>query len=350
LLLHLQSHAAIVDSGDWAARSSFDHGAVMDVIKSLQGSGFVEAQSIKRNSWILTAEGESYAVRGSPEFQVFQAVPPEGISRVELEKKLEASVFKIGTGKAMKNKWLESLKGGKLLQKVQGVTDEVKLQLLKIRGGQHVEVPDIAITDLKNRKLIESRTWVGYSLKKGPKYAPKRVKPATDLTRELLQSGEWKEWEFKPYNYKALGQPTEGGHLHPLLKVRTQFRSIFLEMGFEEMPTNNFVESSFWNFDALFQPQMHPARDSHDTFFLKGMAMIGSEMKLKRTCCAHTPLQSHHVCYTNLLRISLFQRDTFQLTVFSAMRLLTVHIWQNSIRLKGLCVTGVLHLVTSLVY
>ena len=36
------------------------------------------------------------------------------------------------------------------------------------------------------------------------------------------------------------------------------------------MPTNNFVESSFWNFDALFQPQQHPARDAHDTFFLKG--------------------------------------------------------------------------------
>jgi hypothetical protein len=47
--------------------------------------GHVASQAIKRNSWILTAEGESYAVRGSPEFQVFQAVPPEGISRVELE-------------------------------------------------------------------------------------------------------------------------------------------------------------------------------------------------------------------------------------------------------------------------
>ncbi|XP_047324466.1 phenylalanine--tRNA ligase alpha subunit, cytoplasmic-like [Impatiens glandulifera] len=44
---------------------------------------------------------------------------------------------------------------------------------------------------------------------------------------------------------------------------------IFLQMGFEEMPTNNFVESRFWNFDALFQPQQHPARDSHDTFFLQ---------------------------------------------------------------------------------
>jgi len=33
------------------------------------------------------------------------------------------------------------------------------------------------------------------------------------------------------------------------------------------MPTNRFVESSFWNFDALFQPQSHPSRDMHDTFF-----------------------------------------------------------------------------------
>ena len=35
------------------------------------------------------------------------------------------------------------------------------------------------------------------------------------------------------------------------------------------MPTNRFVESSFWNFDTLYQPQSHPARDMHDTFFLK---------------------------------------------------------------------------------
>ena len=40
---------------------------------------------------------------------------------------------------------------------------------------------------------------------------------------------------------------------------------------FEEMPTNRYVESSFWNFDALFQPQQHPARDAHDTFFLQGL-------------------------------------------------------------------------------
>lgn len=67
---------------------------------------------------------------------------------------------------------------------------------------------------------------------------------------------------------QAKGQMPACGHLHPLLKVRTQFRKIFTQMGFTEMPTNNYVESSFWNFDALFQPQQHPARDAHDTFFL----------------------------------------------------------------------------------
>ena len=29
----------------------------------------------------------------------------------------------------------------------------------------------------------------------------------------------------------------------PALQVRTQFRKIFVAMGFEEMPTNNYVES-----------------------------------------------------------------------------------------------------------
>ena len=53
------------------------------------------------------------------------------------------------------------------------------------------------------------------------------------------------------------------------MKVRSMFREIFLQMGFEEMQTNKFVESSFWNFDALYQPQQHPARDEHDTFFVK---------------------------------------------------------------------------------
>ena len=94
------------------------------------------------------------------------------------------------------------------------------------------------------------------------------VAEKTDLTAEMLQSGAWKTTKLKPYNFKALGaQPESHGALHPLNKVRTEFRQIFFDMGFTEMPTNRYVESGFWNFDALFVPQQHPARDLQDTFY-----------------------------------------------------------------------------------
>ena len=45
-------------------------------------------------------------------------------------------------------------------------------------------------------------------------------------------SGSWKNTWFKKYNFDADGIPTNGGALHPLLKVREEFRNIFLEMGY----------------------------------------------------------------------------------------------------------------------
>ena len=79
--------------------------------------------------------------------------------------------------------------------------------------------------------MFTIRVWKGNSVRKGPNYAPKRKRAATDLTRENLQRGDWKELEFKEYNFSAKGQPVEGGYLHPLLKVRRQIQMVFLNMG-----------------------------------------------------------------------------------------------------------------------
>ncbi|KAI9123589.1 hypothetical protein K1719_004889 [Acacia pycnantha] len=265
ILSYLEKGEVISDSGVFASERGIDHNEIVNVIKSLHGFRYVDAEDIKRETWVLTDEGKTYAAAGSPEVQLFLEIPPEGISKEELQKKLDPSAFKIGCAQAAKNKWVEL--GKQLIsRKVQHVEDRVKELLLKVQEGQVIGSDDIKA--LKARKLIVPQTWKGYSVKKGPDYAPRRKKVVTDLTRDNLQSGEWKELEFKEYNYSAKGQPLEGGCLHPLLKVRHQLKQIFLCMGFEEMPTNNFVESSFWNFDTLFQPQQHPARDSHDTFFL----------------------------------------------------------------------------------
>ena len=45
-------------------------------------------------------------------------------------------------------------------------------------------------------------------------------------------------------------------------------REILLDMGFTEL-YGGIVQQSYWNFDALFQPQDHPAREMQDTFYLK---------------------------------------------------------------------------------
>ncbi|XP_023007795.1 phenylalanine--tRNA ligase alpha subunit, cytoplasmic [Cucurbita maxima] len=269
ILGYLEKNVEISDSGRFADEFRLDHNEVVNVIKSLNGFRYVDAEDIKKEKWILTDEGETYTATGSPELQLFLAIPPEGIPKEELQKKLGPSIFKIGCAQAAKNKWVEMGKQS-ISRKVQHVEDKVKNSLLQIKDGK--EVHDDDVKALKARKLIVSQTWKGYSVKKGPSYAPRRKKAATDLTRENLQRGDWRELEFKEYNFNAKGQPLEGGHLHPLLKVRQQLKNIFRQMGFEEMPTNNFVESSFWNFDALFQPQQHPARDAHDTFFLQAPA------------------------------------------------------------------------------
>uniref|UniRef100_A0A1J3EQR0 phenylalanine--tRNA ligase n=1 Tax=Noccaea caerulescens TaxID=107243 RepID=A0A1J3EQR0_NOCCA len=264
ILGFLKNNEEITDSGQFSSEHNLDHNEVVNVIKSLHGFRYIDVQDIKRETWVLTDEGKKYAAEGTPEIQLFLAVPEEGsISKDELQKKLAPSVFKIGCSQAGKNKWVEM--GKKVSRKVQHVEDRVKNLLLQTQEG--LEIDKESLSSLKARKLIEPKIWKGYSVKKGPKYAPKRKNFATDLTVENLKN--WKELEFKEYNFNAKGQPVDAGHLHPLLKVRKQFKDIFCQMGFEEMPTNNFVESSFWNFDALFQPQQHPARDSHDTFFLK---------------------------------------------------------------------------------
>lgn len=72
---------------------------------------------------------------------------------------------------------------------------------------------------------------------------------------EDISKGLWEDKEsFKSLNLKAKGKELNQGGLHPLMKLRTQFRIILLEMGFKEMDTKKYVESSFWNFDSLFQP------------------------------------------------------------------------------------------------
>ena len=61
-----------------------------------------------------------------------------------------------------------------------------------------------------------------------------------------------------------------GGRRHPYREFLDAVRRKLISFGFEEM-RGPIVESEFWNNDALFMPQFHPARAIHDVYFVEGM-------------------------------------------------------------------------------
>src|SRR5438105_902215 len=86
-------------------------------------------------------------------------------------------------------------------------------------------------------------------------------------TTDLLRSGKWRNVDFRRYDPKAFAPLVRPGKRHVLGAYIEKIRRIFLSMGFTEID-GDFVQAAFWNFDALFQPQDHPARDQLDTFYL----------------------------------------------------------------------------------
>lgn len=88
------------------------------------------------------------------------------------------------------------------------------------------------------------------------------------LTPEMLGDGSWKNRTFRSYHI-GLAPPREVvGRRHPYRAFLDFARSKLLALGFEEM-SGPLVESEYWNMDALFMPQFHPARAIHDAYFLK---------------------------------------------------------------------------------
>ena len=63
------------------------------------------------------------------------------------------------------------------------------------------------------------------------------------------------------------------GAYHPVTLVRREIEEIFLRMGYS-VADGPEAEDDWHNFEALNFPPDHPARDSQDTFFLKGGLLL----------------------------------------------------------------------------
>ncbi|MBI3045534.1 MAG: phenylalanine--tRNA ligase subunit alpha [Betaproteobacteria bacterium] len=60
--------------------------------------------------------------------------------------------------------------------------------------------------------------------------------------------------------------PATGG-IHPVTRTMERIETLFRSMGFE-VADGPEIETDYYNFTALNQPENHPARSMHDTFYL----------------------------------------------------------------------------------
>lgn len=91
----------------------------------------------------------------------------------------------------------------------------------------------------------------------------------SQLTPELLKDGAWRGKAFRKYNIALRPARVFGGRKHPYRAFLDEVKTRLVAMGFEEM-RGPLVENEFWNMDALFMPQFHPAREIHDVYFVRG--------------------------------------------------------------------------------
>nr|WCZ58386.1 phenylalanine--tRNA ligase alpha subunit [Paratrimastix eleionoma] len=261
IVLEALKQGDILDSTDFSVQHKLEHNDVVRVLKSLEQSSVVALSELTKEEWRLTQEGEEIKTNGSHEVILFNHIPEDGKLQKEVENK-HAWAFCVKKGVVEIRKTAD---GPRMFKKEGALWGADETQTLL----QHLDVlAPSEKKDLSKRKLIEKIIIRPFKVAKGVRFGEPIKKEEPMLTKEMLARGTYSDVNFKPLNFDAVSTHPIGGHLHPLMKVRSMFRRIFLCLGYQEMPTSRFVESSFWNFDALFQPQAHPCRDMHDTFFL----------------------------------------------------------------------------------
>ena len=270
-----------------AENADMDIKAVMSAAGSLASKGIIEVDKTVEETYSLTDDGQEYAEHGLPERQILRVLSEkEEIPMKDLadETGLDKKEANIALGWLRRKEWAQidqgilvaTEKGQEYAEKI-GVDEEVLEYLRAQSEGVKVFTDSLkeGLLNLSGRKnILDVKKETSHSFKILPKgdeileegFVIKQQ--ATQLTHDQLKDGEWKSLEYRPYDINAEAPTVFIGKKHPLREIIDEIREIFLNMGFVE-DNGEYVESAFWNFDSLFQPQDHAAREMQDTFYLK---------------------------------------------------------------------------------
>lgn len=191
--------------------------------------------------------------KGLPERQLLDLLKDGPKPLAELQKELKF-IFGPAMGIARKNNWITNKDDTISLNSPVDALPEENI-IKQISAGK---IPKSDIGDSKSLELLKKRPdFIVEEVSKSKTIS--LVEKALKIDVNASDSGAIDVEAKVPAVYPA--------RTHPLNETIEEIREIFVTLGFTEI-VGNLSQSSFWNFDALFTPQDHPAREMQDTFFL----------------------------------------------------------------------------------
>jgi phenylalanyl-tRNA synthetase alpha chain len=192
--------------------------------------------------------------------------------------------FSVGIQNALRNGWLSKVAD---TLKITDNSEKLSLEetlLEKISSLKKIKLSELSdkeihgITVLKKRpgylKETIEKTFDISLTNEGRKVASNIKNDGEEgigaITSEIISTGKWKNEKFTEIDVTSPVRSYAMGRTHPLTEIINEIREIFVSMGFSEIEGST-IQSCFWNFDVLFTPQDHPARDMQDTFYLSDL-------------------------------------------------------------------------------
>ena len=287
---------------DICRKSNLDKTSVIRSLEYLQNKGLVKLSYVKTKIIELDVNGALYLKKGLPERRLLNILNEKHIISLQdaqKESSLSDDEFKASIG-ALKKKALIELKNGKIIlnanrEEISKKTlEEQFLELLPADYESMKPEHQLALKSLQGRKqILELKEDKKINIEITP-LGKDIVKSKFDshelieqITSEMLKKeSSWKGKRFRRYDITSPVPEINGGKRHFVNQAIDYGRKIWTEMGFKEM-NGELVQSSFWNFDALFTAQDHPVREMQDTFFIDKKSELPDKKIVSKVKEAH---------------------------------------------------------------
>ena len=279
---------------------------VMRALEWLENKGLIKTEKTVQKLIILDYNGQMYKKKGLPERRVLSELKDESLSLNAVKKaaQLDSEELNaaIGALRRVHAITINKDKEGILIQ----ITEQGKALLKKITSEENLIAGNFpqsfenvneemrhAVTQLQKRNGIlsikEEKDRV-ISLTDAGKAVLAHGIGKEDLigriTPSMIQASYWKNKQFRAYDVAINVPRFYPGKKHMVTQAVEYIKRIWLELGFKEMD-GRMIETAFWDLDALFVPQDHPARDMQDTFYIAEPSTADLPAEAKKIKAVH---------------------------------------------------------------